>query len=108
MPEAASSRSASLRAITHARKSAGVRGYGRYDRLVGDAADSPVTRELGSRNQPSAGVASATPSAEIVERPRAGRQLTETVTFYFIVTPDLIRGLCDRAVRIPDRVRDDE
>ena len=31
--------------------------YGRYDRLVGDAADSPVTRELGSRGQPSAGVA---------------------------------------------------
>jgi outer membrane protein len=35
----------------------GVAVYGRYDRLVGDAADSPVTRELGSRSQPSAGVA---------------------------------------------------
>lgn len=31
--------------------------YGRYDRLVGDAADSPVTRQLGSRSQPSVGVA---------------------------------------------------
>ena len=35
----------------------GVAVYGRYDRLVGDAADSPVTRQLGSRSQPSAGVA---------------------------------------------------
>lgn len=35
----------------------GIAVYGRYDRLVGDAADSPVTRELGSRSQPSAGVA---------------------------------------------------
>lgn len=35
----------------------GVAVYGRYDRLVGDAADSPVTRELGSRSQPSAGLA---------------------------------------------------
>lgn len=35
----------------------GVGVYGRYDRLVGDAADSPVTRQLGSRNQPSVGVA---------------------------------------------------
>ena len=31
--------------------------YGRYDRLIGDAADSPVTRQLGSRGQPSVGVA---------------------------------------------------
>ncbi len=31
--------------------------YGRYDRLVGDAADSPITRSLGSRNQPSVGIA---------------------------------------------------
>lgn len=31
--------------------------YGRYDRLVGDAARSPVVRELGSRDQPSVGVA---------------------------------------------------
>ncbi|WP_171005244.1 MipA/OmpV family protein [Sphingopyxis sp. 2PD] len=35
----------------------GVAVYGRYDRLVGDAADSPITRELGSRSQPSVGVA---------------------------------------------------
>lgn len=35
----------------------GVAVYGRYDRLVGDAADSPVTRELGSRSQPSGGIA---------------------------------------------------
>ncbi|WP_077148510.1 MipA/OmpV family protein [Sphingopyxis sp. KK2] len=31
--------------------------YGRYDRLVGDAARSPIVRQLGSRNQPSVGVA---------------------------------------------------
>lgn len=31
--------------------------YGRYDRLVGDAARSPVVRQLGSRDQPSAGIA---------------------------------------------------
>ena len=35
----------------------GIAVYGRYDRLVGDAADSPVTRQLGSRSQPSVGVA---------------------------------------------------
>ncbi|MGV3729538.1 MAG: MipA/OmpV family protein [Sphingopyxis sp.] len=35
----------------------GIGVYGRYDRLVGDAADSPVTRQLGSRSQPSVGVA---------------------------------------------------
>ena len=35
----------------------GLAAYARYDRLVGDAADSPVTRELGSRNQPSVGLA---------------------------------------------------
>jgi outer membrane protein len=35
----------------------GIAAYARYDRLVGDAADSPVTRELGSRSQPSVGVA---------------------------------------------------
>ncbi|MBU0825495.1 MAG: MipA/OmpV family protein [Alphaproteobacteria bacterium] len=35
----------------------GVAVYGRYDRLVGDAADSPITRQLGSRSQPSVGVA---------------------------------------------------
>lgn len=31
--------------------------YGRYDRLIGDAARSPVVRQLGSRDQPSVGVA---------------------------------------------------
>ena len=35
----------------------GVAVYGRYDRLIGDAADSPVVRLSGSRNQPSVGVA---------------------------------------------------
>jgi outer membrane protein len=35
----------------------GVAAYARYDRLVGDAASSPVTREFGSRHQPSVGVA---------------------------------------------------
>jgi outer membrane protein len=38
-------------------RSWGIAVYGRYDRLVGDAADSPVTRQLGSRSQPSVGVA---------------------------------------------------
>jgi outer membrane protein len=31
-------------------------GYGRYERLVGDAADSPIVREFGSRNQLSGGL----------------------------------------------------
>lgn len=35
----------------------GLAAYARYDRLVGDAAESPVTREFGSRNQPSVGLA---------------------------------------------------
>lgn len=35
----------------------GIATYARYDRLVGDAADSPVARTLGSRNQFSGGVA---------------------------------------------------
>lgn len=35
----------------------GLAVYGRYDRLVSDAARSPVTRVLGSRDQPSVGVA---------------------------------------------------
>lgn len=35
----------------------GVAAYAKYERLVGDAADSPVTREYGSRHQPSVGVA---------------------------------------------------
>lgn len=34
----------------------GIAAYGRYDRLVGDAADSPVTRQFGSPNQFSAGI----------------------------------------------------
>ncbi|MDZ3830264.1 MAG: MipA/OmpV family protein [Sphingopyxis sp.] len=37
--------------------SLGIAAYARYDRLVGDAAKSPVTRAFGSRNQPSAGIA---------------------------------------------------
>ena len=35
----------------------GVAAYARYDRLVGDAADSPIVRGPGSRSQPSAGIA---------------------------------------------------
>lgn len=38
-------------------KNWGIAIYGRYDRLVGDAADSPVTRQLGSSSQPSGGIA---------------------------------------------------
>lgn len=34
----------------------GLYGYGRYDRLVGDAKDSPIVQELGSPNQFSAGI----------------------------------------------------
>ncbi len=34
----------------------GIFGYGRYERLVGDAAKSPVIRDLGSRNQLSGGI----------------------------------------------------
>ena len=34
----------------------GVFGYARYDRLVGDAGKSPIVRELGSRDQMSAGL----------------------------------------------------
>lgn len=34
----------------------GVFGYGRYERLVRDAARSPIVREFGSRNQLSAGI----------------------------------------------------
>ena len=34
----------------------GVCGFARYERLVGDAAKSPIVRELGSRNQLSGGV----------------------------------------------------
>ncbi len=34
----------------------GLFGYGRYERLVGDAAKSPIIRELGSRNQLSGGL----------------------------------------------------
>lgn len=35
----------------------GIAAYARYDRLVGDAANSPYTRNAGSRSQPSAGLA---------------------------------------------------
>jgi outer membrane protein len=35
----------------------GVQGYARYDRLVADAARSPIVRTIGSRNQFSAGAA---------------------------------------------------
>ena len=34
----------------------GVFGYARYERLVGDAAKSPIIREIGSRNQWSGGI----------------------------------------------------
>ena len=34
----------------------GLFGYARYERLVGDAAKSPIVRELGSRNQLSGGL----------------------------------------------------
>lgn len=34
----------------------GLFGFGRYERLVGDAAKSPIIRELGSRNQLSGGL----------------------------------------------------
>ena len=34
----------------------GMFGFGRYERLVGDAAKSPIVREFGSRNQFSAGI----------------------------------------------------
>jgi outer membrane protein len=34
----------------------GLFGYGRYERLVGDARRSPIVRELGSANQLSAGL----------------------------------------------------
>lgn len=34
----------------------GLFGFARYERLVGEAAKSPIVRELGSKNQPSAGL----------------------------------------------------
>ncbi len=34
----------------------GVFGYAKYDRLLGDAGDSPVVRRFGSRDQLSGGV----------------------------------------------------
>ena len=37
-------------------KNWGLFGYGRYDRLIGDARKSPVVRDLGSANQFSAGI----------------------------------------------------
>jgi MipA family protein len=35
----------------------GISGYAKYDRLVSDAADSPIVRAIGSRNQFSGGAA---------------------------------------------------
>jgi outer membrane protein len=35
----------------------GLASYARYDRLIGDAANSPIVQQLGSRDQASAGVA---------------------------------------------------
>jgi len=44
--------------VTHQlSRSIGVYAYAGYDRLVGDAADSPIVRQLGSENQFSAGLA---------------------------------------------------
>ena len=37
-------------------KDVGMFGYARYERLVGDAGKSPIVRQLGSRNQASAGI----------------------------------------------------
>jgi outer membrane protein len=37
----------------------GISTYAKYDRLVGDAADSPITRSTGSRNQFSGGIAAS-------------------------------------------------
>lgn len=37
-------------------KDIGMFGYARYERLVGDAAKSPIVRQFGSRNQASAGI----------------------------------------------------
>jgi outer membrane protein len=34
----------------------GLFGFARYERLVGDAAKSPIVREFGSRNQLSGGI----------------------------------------------------
>jgi outer membrane protein len=34
----------------------GLFGFARYERLMGDAARSPIVRELGSRNQLSGGI----------------------------------------------------
>ena len=35
----------------------GLYGYAKYERLIADAADSPIVRTIGSRNQFSGGVA---------------------------------------------------
>jgi len=44
--------------ITHQlTRSFGIYGYAGYDRLVGDAAESPIVRQFGSRDQFSAGLA---------------------------------------------------
>jgi outer membrane scaffolding protein for murein synthesis (MipA/OmpV family) len=43
--------------LTQLSRRFGLYSYAKYDRLVGDAADSPVVRSLGSRNQFSGGLA---------------------------------------------------
>jgi outer membrane protein len=43
--------------LTQISKRFGIYSYAKYDRLVGDAADSPVVRSFGSRNQFSGGLA---------------------------------------------------
>lgn len=43
--------------LTQLGKRFGIYSYAKYDRLVGDAADSPVVRSFGSRNQLSGGLA---------------------------------------------------
>ena len=62
----------------------GLFGFARYERLVGDAAKSPIVREFGSRNQLSGGIGlnytftiqrspSAARTASRVSRPRRAR-----------------------------------
>jgi outer membrane protein len=43
--------------LTHLGPNWGIAAYAKYDRLVGDAADSPIVRTYGSRDQLSGGVA---------------------------------------------------
>jgi MipA family protein len=48
---------ASATALYQFDRSWGIYGYAKYDRLVSDAADSPIVRTIGSRNQFSGGAA---------------------------------------------------